>query len=50
MIVGLMYILFFINFSKEQKYSSYLSTLYVKFWFIQGMILTYMVGTAKDGV
>lgn len=31
MIVGLMYILFFINFSKEQKYSSYLSTLYVTF-------------------
>lgn len=29
-IVAFMYILFFINFPKEQKYSSYLSTLYVK--------------------
>lgn len=29
LIVGLMYILFFINFSKEEKYCSYLSTIYV---------------------
>jgi hypothetical protein len=29
LILGLMYILFFINFSKQEKYSSYVSTIYV---------------------
>ena len=47
-IIGLIYFLFFINMKKEEKYSSYISTVYVRYWLTQGLIMTFMMGIQKD--